>query len=235
MIKVLLIEDDREIARHIKYHLASRDIYEVEVRATKEEALIAARDNFDVILLDVMLPDGNGIDLCQQLREWHDCPIIFISCLDDNSTIIQALEWGGDDYIVKPFDNDVLHARIQANMRRTNMKVNSPGNLLTCTGFSLDAKTHEIIKNGERIPLSATEYRILLHFMQNPNRPFRSSELYRLVWGKPSYGDNRVVIVYVYNLRKKIEENPSEPRYIKNIWGKGYLFDPEGALSAAGS
>lgn len=231
MIKVLLIEDDHEFARHIKYHLAMRDMYEIEICATVNDALLSARDHFDIILMDVMLPDGSGIELCRQLREWHSCPIIFISCLDDNSTIIQALELGGDDYIVKPFDNDVLHARIQANIRRSSMAVQSPGNLLSCQGFSLDASTHEIIKDGIRIPLSSTEYRILLHFMQNPRRPFRSSELYRVIWGKPSYGDNRVVIVYVYNLRKKIEKNPSDPCYIKNIWGKGYLFDPEGKCS----
>ena len=118
MDRVLIVEDDKEIARIIRYYLSQDNLYEVVSAASAEEALFLARDAYDIILLDVGLPDQSGIDLCAQLRQWHDCPILFISCLDDSNTIISALQQGGDDYIVKPFDNEILHARIQANLRR---------------------------------------------------------------------------------------------------------------------
>ena len=122
MIRILLVEDDDEIARIIKYYLGQEEIYEIVRGRNADEAITLSRDWFDIILLDVMLPDENGIELCSKLREWHQCPIIFISCLDDSNTIISALEKGGDDYITKPFDNKVLSARIQANLRRVQME-----------------------------------------------------------------------------------------------------------------
>ena len=123
MTNVLLVEeDDPEIARIIKYYLGQSESYQVDWVRDAQQAWVAARGGYDVILLDIMLPDMDGISLCGQLREWYHCPILFISCLGDSETIIRALERGGDDYIVKPFDNDVLHARIQANLRRARLE-----------------------------------------------------------------------------------------------------------------
>ncbi len=230
MIHVLLVEDDAEVARIVKYYLAGNDRYEVVWAKDAAEAVLASRDWFDVILMDVMLPDQSGIELCARLREWHKCPVIFLSCLDDSGTIIDALEHGGDDYITKPFDNEVLEARIQANLRRVQMDRQEPAaNALSCRGFSLDAASHTVLRDGKRYPLPPTEFRMLSYLMQHPGQCFRSGELYRLIWGRISYGDNRTVVVHMHNLRKKIEEDPAAPRYLKNLWGKGYFFDPEGA------
>ena len=229
MIRILLVEDDDEIARIIKYYLGQEEIYEIVRGRNADEAITLSRDWFDIILLDVMLPDENGIELCSKLREWHQCPIIFISCLDDSNTIISALEKGGDDYITKPFDNKVLSARIQANLRRVQMERQAQvKNVMSCAGFTLNAVDHVLIKDDEIISLSPIEFRILRYLMQHPERCFRSSEIYKVIWGRISYGDNRTVVVHMHNLRRKLGEDLTKPRYIKSIWGKGYLFDPEG-------
>lgn len=228
VVHILLVEDDPEVARIIKYYLAQEEQYEITWVRNVHEAVSASRDCFDIILLDVMLPDGDGISLCAQLRQWHSCPVIFVSCLDDSESIVSALNQGGDDFIVKPFNNQVLLARIQANLRRVQMEHSVvPPNVLACKGFSLDAATHELIKNGAREKLSPMEFRILAFFMQNPGRTFKPNELYKLIWGKVDYGDHRTVIVHIHALRKKIEQDPVNPKYLKSIWGKGYIFEPD--------
>lgn len=230
MIRILLVEDDAEVARIIKYYLCGDERYEVVWAKNAAEAVIASHDWFDIILMDVMLPDQRGIELCTCIREWHNCPVIFISCLDDSRTIIEALEHGGDDFIIKPFDNQVLEARIQANLRRVRMEHSEPvTNQLACPGFALNASSHTVCRGEKCYSLPPTEFRILSYMMQHPGRCFRSSELYHLIWGRSSYGDNRTVVVHVHNLRKKIEADAARPQYLKSIWGKGYLFDPEGS------
>ncbi|MDO4547591.1 MAG: response regulator transcription factor [Clostridia bacterium] len=231
MIQVLLVEDDAEIARIIKYYLAQEDIFEVTWVNGSERARDVSHNAFDIILMDIMLPDTDGITLCAQLRKWHRCPILFISCLDDSDTIIRALECGGDDYITKPFDTRVLNAKILANYRRSRMeKDGRPDGGFKAGPFTLDYDTQILYKDGKPIPLVAMESRIIAYFIQNPNRYFRPQELYKQIWGKLSYGDNRTVTVHIYNLRKKIELDPSQPRYLKSVWGKGYIFDPEGRV-----
>jgi DNA-binding response OmpR family regulator len=229
MVQVLLVEDDAMIAKIILYYLEKEKHYLVTWAKTAGEAMAFARDNYDVILLDIRLPDVNGIDLCDRLREWHNCPIIFISCLDDSDTIVRALEMGGDDYLTKPFDNKVLVARIEANLRRAHMDLqNSPQNSLSCDGFTLDARTHTLYKQDQQYSLSMMEYRVLRFFLQHPNRFYNSDELYKSVWGNDSFGDVRTVLVHIHNLRKKIEDDYSAPKYLKNVWGKGYIFNPKG-------
>ena len=151
MIRVLLVEDDSEVARIIKYYLGEKERYDVVWAKNAEEAVVVSHDWFDVILMDVMLPDQSGIELCARLREWHSCPVIFISYLDDSRTIIDALEHGGDDYITKPFDNLVLDARIQANLRRVQMERSDTKiqDQLVCRGFTLDAAAHTVLRGGE--------------------------------------------------------------------------------------
>lgn len=233
MIKVLVVEDDPEIAMIIQYNLVQDESYELTWASNATDALMKSRDDFDIILMDVMLPEMSGIDLCEKIRQYHHCPIIFISCLDDNDTIISALEKGGDDFIVKPFDNKLLDAKIKANLRRVEMDRKEVSNFLECESFRLDAQTHTVVKkNGERFALVQMEFYILSFLMQNPNRCFKAGELYKYIWGKPSMGDNRTVVVHIHNLRKKIEEDNANPRYIKSIWGKGYLFDPSGRIES---
>ena len=230
MIRVLLVEDDAMIREMTRCFLESQPNFEVVCAENGEQALQHAREHFDVILLDILLPDANGMDLCTTLRSGHHCPIIFTSCLDDTDTIVRALELGGDDFLAKPYHNKVLLARILANVRRVQMDTAEPRlNGYHCSGFALDADSHNVLRGGESIHLADMEYRILSLFVRNPNTFFTANELYQKIWGKESLGDVRTVQVHIHNLRSKIEPDPAKPIYLRNVWGKGYVFQPEGA------
>lgn len=228
MTNVLLVEDDPIVADIICDYLEELEEYRITVASTAENALALCSIPFDVILLDIMLPDINGIDLCRQLRTRLGCPILFISCIDDTDTIVRALGQGGDDYIVKPFDTQILHARIQANLRRIHMDRNpAPAPAMTFGRLTLNAGKSLLILDGRHYPLSSTETRILAFLMSHPGQHFTSTELYRKIWGKPSYGDARTVLVHIHNLRKKIEQDPTTPQILRNVPGKGYVFVPD--------
>lgn len=232
MIRVLLVEDDPAVADIIQHYLEETEEYVVTTVSDIASAEEIAKTECDVILMDVMLPDGDGIRFCEKLRTQQRCPILFISCIDDDEVITDALAHGGDDYIVKPFSNSVLHARIQANLRRVRMdRERICDNLLSYGMLELDEKSMTIRLRGEEKPLGNMEMRILSFFMQHPGDYFTSSELYKKIWGKPSLGDTRTVLVHIHNLRKKIEENPSRPIIIRNIPGRGYVFDGESLIS----
>ncbi len=225
MIQILLIEDDKVISDITRYFLETQKTYSVTCARTGGEAMACARQPFDLIIMDILLPDTNGIDLCRSLRQWQKCPIIFSSCLDDSDTMIRALEMGGDDFITKPFDNKVLLAKIQANLRRVRMDIENHAEGSPSFGrFQLDPRTHQVTIDGHTEKLSQIEYRILSYFLQHPGVYITGAEIYQALWGKDSLGDTRTVQVHIHNLRKKIEQNPAEPVYLKSIWGKGYLF-----------
>ena len=182
---------------------------------------------------ELLLPDTNGMELCQRLRSWHHCPIIFTSCLDDTDTVVRALELGGDDFLTKPYNHKVLLARIMANIRRVQMDAAEPSvSGYHCAAFTLDSNSHCVEKDGRSIHLADMEYRILTLFIRHPNTFFTANELYRKIWGKESLGDVRTVQVHIHNLRSKIEPDPAKPIYLKNVWGKGYIFRPEGETEA---
>ena len=157
MIRVLLVEDDPVIRDTTCYFLKSRQNFEVVCAETGGEALSHARENFDVILMDILLPDTNGMDLCQRLRSWHHCPIIFTSCLDDTDTVVRALELGGDDFLTKPYNHKVLLARIMANIRRVQMDAAEPSvNGYHCAAFTLDSNSHCVESSASCRFLSGT-------------------------------------------------------------------------------
>lgn len=228
MIRVLLVEDDPAVAEIICRYLRETEEYAVTAVSDIESAEELAKKECDVILMDVMLPDGNGICLCEKLRKQQRCPILFISCIDDDAVITEALAHGGDDYIVKPFSNTVLNARIQANLRRVRMdREQEQQERLICGALTLDEKEMSICVNGEKKPIGNMEMRILSFLMQHPCEYYTSAELYKKIWGKPSLGDTRTVLVHIHNLRKKIEADPSNPAVIRNVQGRGYVFDPK--------
>ncbi len=228
MIKLLLVEDDQSIAKILLYYLEQTGEYQVVYTKNGGEAISAARNQFDVILMDIMLPDINGVELCRSLRTWQNCPILFITCIEDDDILVEALEAGGDDYLVKPFDNKVLHARIKATLRRAGaaQQPDKPQDIWDYPGFRVDARRQALVKNGKTYRLGNMEYRVLLHFLLCPRQYFSASELYSLIWEKPSYGDVRTVQVHIHNLRRKLEDDPSSPRYLCSEWGKGYYFNP---------
>ena len=225
MIRLLLVEDDQFIANVIRYYLADTGGFEVTHACTAGEALSHARKRFDVVLLDILLPDANGIELCERLRKWHDCPIIFISALDQADTIVSALASGGDDFLVKPFDNKVLVARIQANLRRWHQQTSAEEHeTITLGDFRLEPNRQAVYHQQQEIRLSGTEFRILNFLMQHTGQCYTPREIYEKVWSSSSAGDTRTVLVHIHNLRRKLEIDPNNPQYLKLVWGKGYTF-----------
>lgn len=227
MIRVLLVEDDVEVKKMIVEYLQETEEYQITCAKDKNEALCYFNQQFDVLLLDVMLPDGNGILLCEAFRKVQKCPILFISCINDDRVIVEALEHGGDDYITKPFNSNVLDARIKANLRR--VKMDQSKNEESYKDFSklhIDLEKRTLQLENKIMVLGNMEMRILTFFMNHPMEYYSSRELYKKLWGKPSLGDTRTVLVHIHNLRKKLENDPAHPQIIKSVPGRGYVFDP---------
>ncbi len=233
MTHILLIEDDKAIADITRYYLEAQKSYRVTWAKNGAEAITYARGMFDLIIMDILLPDANGIDLCKTLRQWHRCPIIFCSALDDSDTMIRALEKGGDDFITKPFDYKVLLAKIQANLRRVQLdtegsaKSAGSGSGLSRGIFSLDPVSRQVEVQGKTCRLSEIEFRILGYFLQHPGEYLTGEDIFRAIWGKDPLGDTRTVQVHIHNLRSKIEPDPTSPVYLKSVWGKGYILDAQ--------
>lgn len=224
MNHVLIVEDDLQICEILGFYLSQDSGYCVTVVHSAEESLAEIHKGaYDIILLDIMLPGMNGITLCQQLRQHVFCPIIFISCLNDDDTVVRAMNMGGDDYIIKPFRAPVLLARIDACLRRSRMQYagNSP---VTVRDIVLEPASHAVKKRGEPIVLSPTEYQILSFLMRNNGRFVSFEEVYEAVWQRPSLGDVRTLFVHIRNLRKKIEDDAKNPYYIQTHLRDGYIF-----------
>ena len=220
MDRVLIVEDDKEIARIIRYYLSQDNLYEVVSAASAEEALFLARDAYDIILLDVGLPDQSGIDLCAQLRQWHDCPILFISCLDDNNTIISALQQGGDDYIVKPFEVAELVARVESVLRRTGRG----GALLRAWDVTVDTVARSATKAGVPVALTPREFDLLEQLLRNRGAALYRDVLFERVWGGEMDDGTRTLDLHIQRLRKKL----GWQEHIKTVYKVGYLLEMEG-------
>lgn len=230
MKNILSVEDDVELARIIKIMVESRG-YSVTSAHSVEEAMTELdRKSFDLILLDMMLPDGEGLTLCDSIRKKSFCPIIFVSCLSDRESKIKALETGGDDYITKPIDFDELLAKIYVNLRRANQynlgkSSSSEENL---PGLVIKKNRREVWyadENGnpmELFVLSPTEYALLIYFIDNQDELLLYEDLFRRVWNADYTGDVRTVMVHVSNLRKKLKDFGID--YIHTVRGAGYIF-----------
>lgn len=195
-----------------------------KVHTAKDALEKTKAETFDIILLDIMLPDTDGISLCAQLRRHVYCPIIFISCRDDDESIMEALNMGGDSYLTKPFRSPVLLAHIEANLRRMQQSHIQEISSITIGELTLDIADHTVMKQEEKIYLSPTEYELLKYMMMNKGNALNAEELYQHIWYKPSNGDVRTVFVHIRNLRKKIEEDASRPEYIITVRKTGYMF-----------
>lgn len=228
MAQLLLIEDDLEICEILQFYLLKNPEYSVTVAHSAEETMsLVALRQFDLILLDIMLPGVDGLTLCGELRKTTFCPIIFISCLGDDETVIKALNMGGDDYLIKPFRAPVLLARIEANLRRYALpKEEAPQ--LRAGELALDPALHRVTKGGKDLALSPTEYKLLSYFMRHRGRFVGFEELYGEVWQRPSMGDLRTLFVHITHLRQKVEDDPSEPKYIRTYMRDGYIFTSPG-------
>ncbi len=225
--KILLIDDEAEITELIKYYLLKED-YNVNIVANAQNALEAIEiENPDLIILDIMLPDIDGIELCLEIRKYSNAPILFLSCKSEEIDKVLALSVGGDDYITKPFLPGELIARIKAHIRRNRLITpKEKTNIIKYPNLEVNLDTHEVWINNELINLSNKEFEILSILIKNPKRIYSMEQLFQMVWKMDSLeGDVRTIMVYISNLRKKIEKDPSNPEYIINVRGVGYKFN----------
>ena len=220
MYRVLLVEDDEDLSA-IAGTAMKRAGYDVDGAFTCAEAEERMKQNqYDLILLDIMLPDSSGKELCRKIRTYCDCPIIFMSCMDDSDTIISALRSGGDDYMVKPVCYPELIARVEAVIRRSRQTYRAP--VREYRGFTMDTLRRRIFCNGEDVNLTQLEYALLEYMSEYPNKLLLYQELYENVWKNDSLDDYRTLGVHVSNLRKKID--PEHRGIIENVRGAGYIF-----------
>ena len=224
--KVLVVDDEKLIVKGIRFSLEQDDM-EVDCAYDGEEALEFARQNqYDMILLDVMLPKMTGFEVCQQIREFSNVPIVMLTAKGDDMDKILGLEYGADDYITKPFNILEVKARIKAIMRRTNRKGEDKESqrMLEKGSMRLDCDGRRVYIEGKEINLTAKEYEVLELLMKNPGKVYSRENLLKLVWGNDYPGDVRTVDVHIRRLREKIENIPGEPVYVRTKWGVGYYF-----------
>ncbi|MCT4585093.1 MAG: response regulator transcription factor [Peptostreptococcaceae bacterium] len=228
MEKILIIEDDLSIAELEKDYLEI-DGFEVEIQKNglkgKQRAL---EEDFDLIILDLMLPDLDGFKICKEIRDKIAIPILMVSAKGDNIDKIRGLGLGADDYITKPFSPSELVARVKSHIKRFNRLTNSKesgvktNEVIDIRGLKIDDYSKTVFVDDKEINLASKEYEILLLMARNLNKVFSKEEIFEKVWSVDSLGDISTVTVHIRKIREKIESNPSEPKYIETLWGVGY-------------
>ncbi|TDF92199.1 response regulator transcription factor [Paenibacillus piri] len=225
--KILIVDDEPEIVELIRLYLV-REGYEVWSTDNGPQAF-EYMEQFapDLVILDILLPGMDGIEICRQLRKSYSIPILFISCKTEDMDIILGLSIGGDDYVTKPFSPGQLVARVKAHLRRKQQSEQQKEELrqLTFPGLDIDLLTRNVWMGGSLVPLSSKEFDLLALLAKKPNRVVPIQHLYKEAWGVDSNGDTRTLLVHISNLRKKIEKDPAEPAYIHTVRGVGYKFN----------
>lgn len=229
MKKILIIEDEVSIAE------LERDYFEVngytsDIALTGEEGLRKAKETvYDLILLDLMLPGVDGFELCVQLREKYDIPILLVTARKEDIDKIRGFDRGADDYIVKPFNPNELVARVKAHLSRYDRLVHrdSESDDIQIDGLHIDRNSRRVSIEGEEKICTAKEFDLLVFLATHPNRVFSKEHLFERIWGIDSMGDITTVTVHIRKIREKIEQNSSKPKFIETIWGVGYRFKKE--------
>ncbi|MCR5624206.1 MAG: response regulator transcription factor [Lachnospiraceae bacterium] len=225
-IKVLVVDDEKLIVKGIVFSLKQDDM-DVDTAYDGKEALDKIKENnYDIILLDLMLPELNGFEVCQAVREFSDVPIIMLTAKGDDMNKILGLEYGADDYITKPFNILEVKARIKAILRRNHSAQEKPqnDNILTCGRLKIDRSSRRTYIDDAEINLTAKEFDLIELLMTNPEKVYSRDDLLNIVWGYDYPGDVRTVDVHIRRLREKIEKNPGSPDFIHTKWGVGYYF-----------
>lgn len=229
MAKILIIEDDADIAAIERDYLSLAGL-DVTIEPDGTDGLQAAlAGDFDLLLLDLMLPGVDGFTICRQVREQKKLPILMVSARTGDADKIRGLGFGADDYIEKPFSPSVLVARVKAHLAQVERLKPSRHEENTVSAGALTAKldARQIFKNGVEIPLKNREYELLLFLMRHPGQVFSREDLYELIWGLESMGDNITVAVHVGRIREKIEDDPANPRLLQTVWGVGYRLNAD--------
>ena len=227
--RILLVDDEPLILKGLKFSL-EQDGYETDTAADGEEALAKMRNGgYDIVLLDVMLPKLSGIEVCQNIRETSNVPIIMLTAKGEDMDKILGLEYGADDYMTKPFNILEVKARIKSILRRTGAAPEAPKLELTVRDITINIGNRSVVAHGEPVNLTVKEFDLLQLFMNNPGKVYSRDELLETIWGFDYLGDVRTVDVHIRRLREKIEKDSTKPAYIMTKWGVGYYFAQEGS------
>ena len=225
MPRILVVDDERVMVKGIKFNLENEG-YQVETGSDGEEAVEKARTGqFDLVILDLMMPKIDGLQACMKIREFSNVPVIMLTARSEDTDKIIGFECGADDYITKPFNILELKARIRAMLRRAS--AGGQGRAAKCIAagdLTLDTEQRVAIRDGEAVELTAKEYDLIELLMKNPRRVYSRENLMNVVWGYSYTGDYRTVDVHIRRLREKLERQPAEPEYILTKWGVGYYF-----------
>ncbi|EKU43433.1 DNA-binding response regulator [Lysinibacillus fusiformis ZB2] len=227
MKKILLIEDEVSIAELQRDYLEING-FTVDIQHHGEDGLQQAlKGNYDLIILDIMLPGISGFDICKQIRAVHNMPILFVSAKKEDIDKIRGLGLGADDYITKPFSPSELVARVKAHLSRyerlaTNQQTN---HMMSIHGITIDTSARKVFVNGEEIAFTTKEFDLLVFFVRHPNQVLSKEQLYERNWGYESAADVSTVTVHIRKLREKIEREPAHPKFLETVWGAGYRFN----------
>lgn len=227
MYNILICDDEKDIVNALKIYLTN-DEYTTFTAANGIQALDIIRHNeIHLAIMDIMMPQMDGISALTLIREEYNIPVILLSAKSEDTDKILGLNMGADDYITKPFNPVELQARVRSRLRRyTKLGGKVPNDdRITIGGITLDDKTKTVTCDGEPVSLTPTEFEILRLLMHNPGRVFSPKEIYMKVWNDAPYGAENTVVVHIRHLREKLEINPAEPRYLKVVWGHGYKME----------
>ena len=227
-MKVLVVDDEKMIVKGVVFGLKNDDT-EVDAAYDGEEALAMIKENdYDIILLDVMLPKLDGFEVCRQVREFSQVPIIMLTAKNDDNDKIAGLNYGADDYVTKPFNINEIRARMEAILRRTetgkSRKNEQKDQVLEISDMRLELNNKRLYIAGKEVNVTVKEFEVLELLAQNPGKVYSREKLLELIWGLDYPGGSRTVDVHVRRLREKIEPEPGEPKYVQTKWGVGYYF-----------
>ena len=237
--KVLVVDDEQSLLTLVKGYL-EREGFEVLTAQDGEAALALARQGKpDLVVLDLMLPGLDGVEVCRRLRQFSDAYVIMLTARSEEIDKIVGLSVGADDYVTKPFSPRELVARVKAMLRRPRggaaAPAEEPGQPLRFGDLSLDLAGHRVLKTGVEVALTPTEYRLLTTLASAPGRVFTREQLLEKVWGYDYFGDDHVVDVHVASLRRKLEDDPGQPRWVRTVRGAGYRFESDAPAAGAAS
>ena len=230
-MKILVVDDEKLLVKGIKFNLENEG-YTVDSCYDGESAVNMARTgDYDLIVLDLMMPKKDGLEACQEIRTFSTVPIIMLTARSEDADMLMGFEYGADDYVTKPFNILALKARIRALLRRASITAApaaaasaDSGTVISCGHITVDEDKRRATKNGKEVELTMKEFDLILFLMKNPGKVYSRESLLDLVWGYDYQGDTRTVDVHIRRLREKLELNPAQPQYIITKWGVGYYF-----------
>lgn len=227
MYNILVCDDEKDIVSALRIYLMSEGYHVFEAYNGKEALEVLEEKDIHLVLMDIMMPQMDGIEAMVKLREHSNVPVILLTAKSEDTDKVLGLTIGADDYVTKPFNPVELQARVKSQLRRYMLLGggNVKKEVLAVGGIELDDRTKEVTLDGEKVPLTRTEYDILKLLLENQGKVFSPHQIYEAVWKDNPYGAENTVAVHIRHLREKIEYNPAEPRYLKAVWGRGYKVE----------